>query len=147
MREGATFPPILVTRRPHTPEVLTVIDGFHRIEAALRHCEYERKHLHQTYLDAVVIRPYGDQEELEATLLVNTTHGLPLTKADNKRRLELAHTISRLRDYPHDDLHNTLAVFTTQPSVGGDRKTALLLRTMTTNHSVLTHKQSSGSLR
>jgi hypothetical protein len=100
MREGATFPPILVTRRPHTPEVLTVIDEFHRIEAALRHCEYERKHLHQTYLDAVVIRPYGDQEELEATLLVNTTHGLPLTKADNKRRLELAHTISRLRELP-----------------------------------------------
>jgi hypothetical protein len=39
MREGATFPPILVTRRLHTPEMLMVIDGFHRIEAALRHCE------------------------------------------------------------------------------------------------------------
>jgi hypothetical protein len=48
----------------------------------------------------VVIRPYWEQEELEATLLINTTHGLPLTKADNKRRLELAHTIPRLRELP-----------------------------------------------
>ena len=74
MTEGIIFPPVTVIAN-------RLVDGYHRVEAALR--------IGRTEIDAEVL-PGDKTAALLAALKANATHGLYRTNADKRRALEIA---------------------------------------------------------
>lgn len=76
MRDGATFPPIIVY---HDGDAYHVADGFHRVAAA-----------RQVSLEEILaeVREGSDRDAVLAAAGANATHGIRRTNADKRRAVE-----------------------------------------------------------
>lgn len=74
LRNGAAFPPIVVTPDPDSPEKYLIVDGYHRLAAY--HAE---KHTH--IMCEVAIYPSPKERYLDSVRR-NATHGKPLAPID-----------------------------------------------------------------